>query len=1138
MIVRWALPLCTIAAMAGCSGKQKTEPLFVTHEAGKTGLHFTNKLTPDSAFNMFKYMYFYNGAGIGAADFNLDGKTDIFFSSNQGANTLYMGNGDLTFTDITQQAGIPNDGGWSTGVSVADVNADGLTDIYVCRVGNFETLSSKNQLLICTGIDEKNIPHFADSADAYGLGFSGFSTQSVFFDYDLDGDLDMYLMNHAVHHSGMFAERARFTGTYSPLSGDRFYRNDNGRFADVTRETGINSSDIGYGLGAVVTDVNLDGWPDLYIGNDFHENDYLYINRGDGTFSEEMQQRMLHTSQFSMGVDAADINNDAFPEIVSMDMLPRDPYILKRSLGEDAYDIFKMKVRYGYSHQYTRNNLQFNMGNGYFSETGLYAGMYATDWSWAPLWLDFNQDGFKDLFISNGIPKRLNDMDYVSFVSNETYQDKIRNNNIGQRDLAMIEQFPEIKLPNQFFVNNGALAFEDGSTRVKGNKPTYSNGAAYADFDNDGDLDIVVSNIGDEALLYENTTQANTPSNTGNGNKTETNRAEPCIPCQSSRAIVVNLKGSALNPFAIGSRLFVFSGKEILLAEKQNVRGFQSSMQGPIHLGIGNRNIDSAWLVWPDNTYSRINIPGDSIRLNLRWQPGLPNTPFHKLAARMMPLQVPFEDITAASGMDFVHRENPFNEFDREPLLPRMLSTEGPALAIADINQDGLEDIFAGGARNQTSRVWLQQPDGRFLTSSQPALQADSSFEDADAVWADANKDGYADLLVASGGNEFFGKDEHLLPRLYLNDGKGNLTRKMDAFAGLYATWGAIAAQDINGDGAVDLFIGGRAVPFAYGVIPPSYLLLNDGTGKFLDATAKLAPELGKHGFVTGATWDDLDKDGKKDLLVSLEWGSLLWYKNKGGTFEQKEITNRKGWWQFMLPTDVNGDGHTDIIAGNLGLNSRLKASENEPVRMYVKDLDNNDITEQIITYYLDGREIPFANKDELIKQLPVLKKQYLYAGDFAKANLNELFGKEKLAEADKFEATEFSNALFLNDGKGNFTLQSLPAIAQWSNLRSAIALPNRANGLPDIWLGGNFYENNIQMGRYDADRGTILVNNGKGGFAAATPCIPGITGQVRKMARIRLGVKGEEAVVLAKNNEGLQLMKRVQNCKQQVVSN
>ncbi len=1091
--------------LTACRHTAENRILFEAHDAPQTGLHFTNTLTADSAFNMFKYMYFYNGAGIGAADFNRDGFTDLFFSSNQGANTLYLGKGDLTFTDVTHAAGLTNDGGWSTGVSVADVNSDGLMDIYVCRVGNFETLNSKNQLLICTGIDADNIPHFADSAADYGLDFSGFSTQSVFFDYDLDGDLDMFLLNHAVHHSGMFAERGKFLGTFSALSGDRFYKNENCKFRDVTKETGINSSEIGYGLGVVVTDVNLDGLPDMYIGNDFHENDYLYINLGNGRFSEEMTQRMLHTSQYSMGVDAADINNDAFPEIVSMDMLPRDPYILKRSLGEDAYDIFKMKVRYGYSHQYTRNNLQLNLGDGYFSETGMYAGIHATDWSWAPLWMDFNHDGLKDLFVSNGIPKRLNDMDYVSFVSNEAYQDKIRNNSIGQRELAMIEQFPEIKLPNHFFVNKGEASFEDLSNLVKGNKPTYSNGSVYADFDNDGDLDVVVSNIGDAALLYENKT----------GRSPET------------RALMVQPKGSPQNAFAIGSRLVVFSESEVLLAEKQAVRGFQSSMEGPLHLGIGNRNIDSAWIIWPDNTYTPLVLPNDTNRIEVKWQPGLPTAPLQALAVRMRYRQVAYADITNLSGLAFVHRENPFIEFDREPLLPAMLSTEGPALAVADINNDGLQDVFAGGARNQTSAVWLQQQDGRFTRTNQPALAADSSYEDADAAWADVNRDGYPDLLVASGGNEFFGKDEHLLPRLYLNDGKGNLSRRKDAFPGLYATWGAVALQDLNGDGAPEIFLGGRAVPFAYGVVPPSHLLLNDGTGKFSDATAKLAKGLESVGFVTSANWTDLDGNGKNDLVISLQWGGLVWFRNNGGNLEKREISGKKGWWQSVLPADINGDGFTDIVAGNLGLNSRLKASEQQPVRMYVKDMDNNEILEQVLTYYVDGRETPFANKDELMKQLPALKKKFLYAGDFAKASLNDIFGAEALGSANKFEATEFRNALFINDGKGNFAFQPLPFQAQWSTLRTAVALPGTAKGLPDIWLGGNFYENNIQMGRYDADRGTRLINKGNGTFEIAYTGMPGITGQVRRMANIRLGQSGREGVILAKNNDTLQLMVR-----------
>lgn len=468
-----------------------------------TGIHFTNKLTPGNKFNMFYYMYFYNGAGIGAGDFNEDGKIDLFFASNQSDNKLYLNKGKMSFEDVTKQAAIPEDGGWSTGVSVVDINNDGLLDIYVCRVGNYETLKSKNQLLICKGI-KNGIPYYEDEAAKYGLDFSGFSTQALFFDYDMDGDLDMFLLNHSVHQNGNYQPRKNFLGTYSPLSGDRIFRNDGDHFTDVTRQTGINSSAISYGLGVAASDINLDGWPDLYVGNDFHENDYLYINQKNGTFSEENNQRLMHTSQFSMGVDIADANNDGYPEIISMDMLPSDPYILKRSLGEDDYDIFYEKISYGYNYQYTRNNLQFNRKNGMFSEVGLYSGVYATDWSWAPLWMDFDNDGLKDLFISNGIPKRMNDMDYVNFISSEEGMEKLRDTSKDVRNMELINKFPEIKIPNKFYRNKGDLSFSDLTDEIENNQPTYSNGAVYADLDNDGDLDVVVNNIDDPVLIYEN----------------------------------------------------------------------------------------------------------------------------------------------------------------------------------------------------------------------------------------------------------------------------------------------------------------------------------------------------------------------------------------------------------------------------------------------------------------------------------------------------------------------------------------------------------------------------------------------------------------------------------------------------------
>lgn len=1089
---------------AGCSffgnNDKPAPPLFKTLDASATGLQFANTLTPTTDFNMFKYMYFYNGAGLGAGDFNNDGKTDLFFAGNQVPSALYLNKGGLTFEDITPQSGIKYDSGWSTGVSVVDINNDGLLDIYVCRVGNFEPLKGHNLLLTCTSIDAKGIPHYVDSAQAYGLDFSGFSTQAAFFDADLDGDLDMYLLNHAVHHSGMFAERSQFLGTFSSLSGDKFYRNNKDVFKDETRTCGINSSAIGYGLGIVVADINLDGYPDLYIGNDFHENDYLYINQRNGTFKDELSDRIMHTSQFTMGVDVADINNDAQPEIISMDMLPKDPYILKRSLGEDAHDIFKMKIRYGYHHQYARNNLQLNRGNGFFSEVGLYSGIYATDWSWAALWMDFDNDGLKDLFVANGIPKRLNDMDYVQFISNKEYQNKIRTKTMTNKDMALVDKFPEIKLPNQFFVNKGNAIFQEENNRVMNSPNTYSNGSIYADLDNDGDLDIVVNNIADKALVYENTAKSDS----------------------TSQSIQVHLKGAPDNRNAIGAKLVLFSGSELLTAEKQPIRGFLSSMEIPLQIGIGAHAIDSAWLIWPDGGYQPLSITQKVRQYQAVWQKGLPTARWDRLQAAPKVATLPINEISASVGLQFVHRENSFNEFDREPLLPYMLSTEGPALAVADINHDGLTDIFVGAARNAISKVWLQDKKGKFVSIPQPALAEDSSFEDIDAVWADMNNDGHTDLLVASGGNEFYGTDNHLQPRLYLNDGKGNLTKKENAFADINCTIGCIAVYDFNQDGLLDVFAGGRAVPFQYGISPRSYLLQNDGKGHFVDVTSSLAPELTLAGLITSAIWHDVNTDGQQDLVLTAHWDGVMAFVKKGDKYIKTYLTNASGWWNKVLPVDYNMDGKIDLVLGNLGTNSRLQASEKQPVNMYVGDLDGNGNPEQLLTYYLQGKEIPFANKDELQKQMPSLKKKYLYAEDFAKAQLKDIFDPTRLKNALLLTATRLDNAVLLNQGNMKFTLQTLPWQTQLSPCKDAIMVEANGDSLPDILLVGNFYENNIQMGRYDADMGTILINRGGGKYEVGLMQPHPERGEIRKVRRIV--VNKVPMLLMGKNNDSLRL--------------
>ncbi len=1094
--------LYTSMVYFGCKPQKKDPaPLFETLESDKTGLNFSNNLKASPDFNMLKYMYFYNGAGVGAGDFNNDGLVDLFFASNQGQNKLYLNKGNLKFDDATNLAKIPDDGGWSTGISIADVNDDGMLDIYVCRVGRYESLQSKNQLLICKGTDKNGIPFYADEASVYGLDFSGFSTQAAFLDFDLDGDLDIFLLNHSLRYNSTFAPRSSYTGTSDSLSGDILFRNDGNRFTDVSKQSGINQSVIGYGLGIAVSDINLDGYPDIYIGNDFHENDYLYINNKKGGFTDELTSRTMHSSQFSMGVDVADINNDAWPEIIAADMLPSDPYILKRSLGEDEYNTFQIKIRYGYNHQYARNTLQLNRCNGLFSEIGLYSGVYATDWSWSTLWMDFDNDGWKDLFVSNGIPKRLNDIDYVNYVSNDEMQAKIRSGDIGEKDMALIDKFPQIKLPNRFFRNTGNASFEDAANLVSNNKKTYSNGAIYADLDNDGDLDIIVNNIDEPVLLYKNTTNDK----------------------KKKPSVQLKLTGGKGNRQAVGAKIFVFAGQSIESYEKFPVKGFQSGMEVPLQIALPV-NYDSVLLVWPDNSYQRITLNRDSLQVHFIFKTGLLKFNYQWLVKKQDNTGLSLEDITKQYGLSYLHKENLFVEFDREPLMPFMASQEGPALAVADINGDKLDDVFVGSAKWEKSAVFIQQKNGTFSKTFQPALDNDSTYEDVDACWADFNNDGILDLVVASGGNEFYGKSNFLLPRLYLNDGKGNLIKKEKAFSEIFMTASCIIANDFNNDGKNDLFLGGRAVPFEYGKIPRSYILQNDGYGTFKDVTVSYNAELESPGFVKGAVLADINNDGDKDLVLAFEWDGICAFVNSKGKYTKKYLSEYKGWWNFILPVDVDNDGDIDFIAGNQGLNNRLAATVKEPVWFYYFDADNNGKKEQIVTYYLEGKELPFANIAELVKQIPSLKKKYLYAEDFAKASLKDIFGADKLRKAGTYTANYFSNALFINNGDLSFTVKALPWQAQLTSCKDAAIVYANHDSLPDILLAGNFYPNNIQLGRYDADYGSVLINKGNGEFDYSL--ISGLTikGEARKIRNIRLP-GFQQSFIIARNNDSLILI-------------
>jgi len=1086
-----------------CNTEEEHEPAFEVLDHSTTGIDFANTLTPTPQFNIFKYLYFYNGGGVTAGDFNDDGLVDLFFAANQTRNKLYLNSGGLQFKDVTAEAKIPADGAWSTGVSVIDINNDGQLDIYVCRVGNHISLHSHNQLLICKGKDKNGIPYYEDHAKEYGLDFSGFSTQADFFDYDADGDLDMYLLNHSTYQNNVFGPRNLKLQSHTPVSGDRLYRNDgNNKFTDVTIESGINSCIIGYGLGIATADINFDGYTDIYIGNDFNENDYLYINQHDGSFKDELTSRMMHTSQFSMGVDIADINNDAYPEIISADMLPADPYLLKRSLGEDTYDIFNLKIGFGYNYQYTRNNLQLNRRNGMFSEAGLFTGLYATDWSWSPLWFDLDNDGLKDLFVTNGIAKRLNDIDYLNFISDQTIQEKIRTGSLDEREMNLLDRYPKVKIPNRLFRNGGELQFNDLAKNIRNNQDSYSNGAAYADFDNDGDLDMVVNNIDAPALLYKNLSND-----------------------KKDKAFVeIKLKGSSQNINAIGAKIIIYANDGLRTYEKYPVRGFLSSMETLVHIGLANTKVDSAFLIWPDNTYQPLRLQNSNSQITVNYRNDLPKFNYELITDYRKDLSKPMEDITPESGIIYKHEENSFNEFDQEPLMPHMLSTEGPALAVGDLNKDGLDDVYIGSSRNKKSIVFLQGKSGKFIKQVQQDLDADSLYEDVDACFADFNHDDSPDLAVASGGDEFYENASYPMPRIYLNDGKGNLRRCRDAFDSLYVNASCILPYDFNNDGFEDLFIGGRSVPYKYGEIPQSYLLQNDGTGRFTDVTNKYNKELSRIGMVTKAIWLDLNKDGKKDLILSLEWGGIIAFANHGSIFTKKVLTDKSGWWNFILPVDLDSDGNIDLIAGNLGLNSRLNASEKEPVKLWYGDFDDNGTKEQILTYYCQGREIPFANYSELLRQLPALKKNFLYAGQFAKSSSTDVFSAMHFSKPEVFTANYYSNAVLMNQGNMKFTIKALPWKAQLSPYRDAVIVNANDDDLKDVLMVGNYYENNVQMGRYDADFGTLLLNRGNGSFAAESINGLQLKGQVRHISKINIGK--QEAYVVARNNDSAMIIR------------
>ena len=1079
-------------AAAACRRANDAPPLFERLAPSATGVTFENRLPEDSALNILNFLYYYNGGGVATGDVNGDGRPDLYFTSNLGSDRLYLNRGAYRFEDVTARAGVAGPSGWKTGVTMADVTGDGKLDIYVSTV-SYRGLKGRNALYVNNGDGT-----FTDRAHEYGLDNQGYGTQAAFFDYDGDGDLDLFVLSFSTHDEQ--ASDAPKRDVHATSGGGRLYRNDNGHFVDVSAAAGIYGGSEGFGLGLVVSDLDLDGCPDVYVANDFQENDFLYHNNCNGTFTESIARATGHTSRFAMGVDAADVNDDGRPDIVVADMLPDRDEILKSSASTEDYKLSEMRARAGYHPQYVRNTLQLNRGDGRFSEIGALAGIQATDWSWAPLLADLDDDGRKDLLVTSGIYRRPNDLDYIDFVSQPAVQATL-SDTISAANLELLKRMPHVPAPNRVFRNEGALRFADATARWGLDQPGFSSGAVYVDLDNRGSLDRVVNNIDAPAAIYRNRGR----SQTGNA------------------SLTVTLRGSGANSFGIGAKLFVWSGGRMQLVEQSPTRGFQSSVDPRLHVGLARDSVvDSLRIVWPDRSMQTLTRVPANHPLTLsqrdaheRWSPA--------------PAPAPrFRDVTDARRVDARHVENAFVDFDREPLMPRMLSTEGPALAVADVDGDGRDDVFLGGGTFQAGTLLVQQADGSFRRSPQPAFATDSIAEDIDATFFDANGDGRPDLYVVSGGNQFEIPAAPMRGRLYLNDGRGQLVRAPDAIPTFYDNGGTVSAGDFDGDGHVDLFVGGRSVPGHYGVSPKSRLLRNDGTGRFTDVTAQLAPTLAEAGMVTSSAWVDYDRDGHLDLVVVGEWMPVRVFHQEKGRFVERTtdvgLAKSDGWWNTVTVADVDADGHPDLVLGNLGLNSTISVSPARPARLFVGRLGGDSTVIAIPTTSSAKGNHLLAGRDELLRAIPALRDRFPTYASFGAAKFEQIFPANALRAGAMLEANTFATSVARGDGK-RFVLEPLPVEAQLAPVNAIVADDFDRDGHLDLLLGGNFFGAPPSQGRYDASHGVLLRGDGHGRFVPMDAPHSGleIDGQVRRMREVR--TSNGPLIAVARNDDRLLLL-------------
>ena len=1077
----FCLMLGSILIFSGCqkssdSDEKKTDrsqaALFTLLSAEKTKIDFANTLTEGLNTNVLMYEYFYNGGGVATGDLNGDGLDDIYFTANMISNKLYLNKGGMIFEDITAVA---HAGGrekpWKTGVTMADVNGDGKLDIYVCYSGNVSPESLRNQLFINKGNNEKGIPQFEEMANQYGLADPNTSTQAAFFDYDRDGDLDMFLLNHNPKALPILdeASTADLLKKDDPISGVRLFRHDEKSdktpiFIDVTVKSGIHSSQLTYGLGIGIADINQDGWPDLYISNDYSVPDFLYINNKNGTFTDVTDAGIGHTSHSSMGNDIADFNNDGLPDIFTLDMLPEDNRRQKLLAGLDNYELFDFNVRMGFRHQYMRNMLQLNEGKGQgvvspvFSEIGQLSGVSNTDWSWASLFADYDNDGWKDLFITNGNLRDFTNMDFVKFMGDHL---KRKEGQVRREDvLEMVYKMPSSNMKNYLYQNKKDLTFTNVAENWGLDQISNSGGAAYSDLDNDGDLDLVVNNINNPAFIYRNDSEKHSKNN----------------------FLRLKLEGENKNTSGLGAKVVIYQNGKQQYLEQMPTRGYQSSVSPFLHFGLGTNNtIDSLSITWLSGKVQNLIKPKSNQLLVLSEKKAGITEPREKIQAP--------DFISISSPLDFKSAISKTNDFKRQPLLINPISFSGPCLAKADVNRDGLEDVYVGGGSGEAGKLYFQQKGGSFTKKTISAFESDKNSEDTDAVFFDANGDGFTDIFVCSGGYAAFMPEDPLLQsRLYVNDGQGNFTKKTDALPKMLTSTSCVRVADINNDGKPDLFVGGRVIPGRYPETPESYILINDGNGRFLNQTKSVSSEIGRIGMVTDAVWTDLNGDKKPDLIVVGEWMPVTVFSNVSGKLVNK--TNDYfakpyiGWWNKILAEDISGDGKPDLIIGNMGLNTQCKASDAEPAEMIYKDFDDNGSIDPIMSFYIQGKSYPYITRDEMLDQMSIMRTRFQDYKSYAEATVNEIFTAEELNGAKSLKANYFKTAYFESGTGGHFTEKLLPLEVQISPVYTITSLDYDHDGSRDILLCGNVSKARLRFGKYDANYGVLLKGNGKGEFA------------------------------------------------------